>query len=320
MQTINNYCNPFSSHFRQSVEDYKSLSLPRKVATVAAAIFGAIATPYLLCVGGVALFQLAVKWLKPGEIASADKTSNHTQNTNQINLSPEEFIYRLDNGETLPNNVRVNGSLNLAHRLEPYSLPNKLHVTGNLILQGCMELRALPERLRVDGTLNICYCRQLLYFPNKLYVGKQFLAQACHGLERLPDEFYVGQTIYLPQCRNLREIPEGLRVNGDLILDETGLIRTPTRLYVKGSLSLRICPYLQELSPDLQLGGDLILTSCSSLDNFPNELLQLGAKSDGQIRSIYLLGTALSQDRLDELNSSPHAGIEFVLGRMAEEQ
>jgi len=218
MQSINNYCNPFSSHFRQSVEDYKSLSLPRKVAAVAAAIFGAIATPYLLCIGGIALFQLAVKWLKPGEIAAADKTSNHTQDTNQIVLSPEEFIDRLDSGEALPNNIRVNGSLNLTHRLKLYSLPNTLHVTGKLNLHGCMQLLALPEKLRVDGTLNISYCRLLSCLPNRLHVGKDLLARACQGLETMPNEFYVGRKIYLFQCQNLREFPEGIQVNGDLIL------------------------------------------------------------------------------------------------------
>jgi len=313
MQTINNYCNPFSSHFRQSVEDYKSLSLPRKVAAVAAAIFGAIATPYLLCVGGVALFQLAVKWLKPGEIAAAEKASNLPQATDQIVLSPEEFIDQLDSGEALPNNIRVNGSLNLTHRLDLISLPNKLHVTGDLNLHACKELRALPERLRVDGTLNISYCRLLSCLPNRLHVGEDLIARACQGLERMPNEFYVGRKIYLFQCQNLSEFPEGVQVNGDLILAETGITRLPERLNVRGKLSLRFCPFLAELSPDLQLGGDLILTNCSDLDTFPNELLQLGAKSNGEPRAINLGGTSISQERLDELRNSHHDGIEFIL-------
>ncbi len=76
MKIINNYCNPFSNQFRQSVTHFHDLSLSRKVAAVAAAVFGALATPFLLCIGGVALFQLAVKWLRPIQNGAANIQAN----------------------------------------------------------------------------------------------------------------------------------------------------------------------------------------------------------------------------------------------------
>lgn len=64
MQAIHQYFNPLSFHYLESVQDFRSLSRLKKVIAVAAGIFGALLTPYLLCIGGVALFQLSVKWLK----------------------------------------------------------------------------------------------------------------------------------------------------------------------------------------------------------------------------------------------------------------
>ena len=64
MNTISTYFNPFSDQFRQTIEDFNRLSLDKKIAVAASAIFGAISTFYLLGVGGIALFQLSVRWLK----------------------------------------------------------------------------------------------------------------------------------------------------------------------------------------------------------------------------------------------------------------
>ncbi len=64
MQIINCYCNPFLNHFRESIKDFRSLSLVKKVVAVATTVFGAFFTFYLLGIGGVALFQLSVKWLQ----------------------------------------------------------------------------------------------------------------------------------------------------------------------------------------------------------------------------------------------------------------
>jgi len=72
MQVVNNYCNPFVNQFRESVQEFRSLSMPKKVATVAAGVFGALATFYLLGAGGVALFQLSVKWLKTGQSVAGE--------------------------------------------------------------------------------------------------------------------------------------------------------------------------------------------------------------------------------------------------------
>jgi len=68
LKIANNYLNPFSEHFKHSVEKYHQLSVVKKVAAVAAGVFGALVTPFLLCSGGFALFQLTVRVLMPTAI------------------------------------------------------------------------------------------------------------------------------------------------------------------------------------------------------------------------------------------------------------
>jgi hypothetical protein len=60
-----NYFNPFSNQFKESRNDFSNLTLIRKIAAVAAGIFGGLITPFLLFTGSVALFQFAVKLLVP---------------------------------------------------------------------------------------------------------------------------------------------------------------------------------------------------------------------------------------------------------------
>ncbi len=92
MQSINSYLNPFSNDFQQSFQHYHSLPLVKKAAAVAAAIFGALATPYLLCLGGFVAFQLAVKWLK----SSRDAVQNADENTETLSRTSQTHNVKVD--------------------------------------------------------------------------------------------------------------------------------------------------------------------------------------------------------------------------------
>jgi len=96
---VNNYCNPFSDHFRETVQDFHALSRTKKVAAIAAAVFGALLTPYLLCVGGVALFQLTVKWLKTGITGEVE---SKTIQVKDKTVSTENKIDRLSRMARIP--------------------------------------------------------------------------------------------------------------------------------------------------------------------------------------------------------------------------
>lgn len=72
---INNFFNPFSNHFQNSISEYQTLPKYRKALAVITGIIGGILTPFFLCSGSIALFQLSVKWMKNGEDSNADKVN-----------------------------------------------------------------------------------------------------------------------------------------------------------------------------------------------------------------------------------------------------
>jgi hypothetical protein len=54
-------------------------------------------------------------------------------------------------------------------------LPNDLYVEGGLELNDCVKLTKLPDNLYVEGDLNLFNCRNITELPNKLYVEGFFI-------------------------------------------------------------------------------------------------------------------------------------------------
>ena len=71
----------------------------------------------------------------------------------------------------LPNDLYVEGYLNLINNKKLTKLPNDLHVDASLDLYGCQQLTELPNNLYVGGYLNLADCKQLTELPDNLYVG-----------------------------------------------------------------------------------------------------------------------------------------------------
>ena len=71
----------------------------------------------------------------------------------------------------LPNDLYVEGYLNLINNKKLTKLPNDLHVDASLDLYGCQQLTELPKKLYVGGYLNLADCKQLTELPDNLYVG-----------------------------------------------------------------------------------------------------------------------------------------------------
>ena len=62
------------------------------------------------------------------------------------------------------------GSLDL-NKSKITKLPNDLYVDGYLNLRYCQYLTELPNNLYVGGYLNLADCKQLTELPDNLYVG-----------------------------------------------------------------------------------------------------------------------------------------------------
>ena len=71
----------------------------------------------------------------------------------------------------LPNNLYVDGNLDLFDCKQLTELPIKLYVDGDLDL-GNLNITKLPYKLHVEGSLNLTGCSELTEIPNNLYVGR----------------------------------------------------------------------------------------------------------------------------------------------------
>jgi len=82
-------------------------------------------------------------------------------------LTPSEFKEKLENGD-LPKEgkIVVNGSLKLTGSVR--ELPDNLTIEGDLDLSGCTDLTCLPDNLLVKKDLNLKGCKKLISLPNSI--------------------------------------------------------------------------------------------------------------------------------------------------------
>ena len=87
----------------------------------------------------------------------------------KIFLAKENIIRKLENHPD-GTQYKHRGSLDL-NKSKITKLPNDLYVDGYLNLRYCRYLTELPNNLYVGGYLNLADCKQLTELPDNLYVG-----------------------------------------------------------------------------------------------------------------------------------------------------
>ena len=152
------------------------------------------------------------------------------------------FEGRLIDVNDLPDDLTIDGELDLSGCLALRRMPNRLRVTGRLSLKGCENLEHLGAGTWVGGTLNLRGCTSLLELPDNLAVGENCILTYCTALRRIGPGFAVGGHCQAGVCLALSELPETLEVGGDLILIRClSLTRLPRRLIVGSGLDLSGC-------------------------------------------------------------------------------
>ena len=89
------------------------------------------------------------------------------------------------------------GDLNLKNS-NITKLPNDLYVDGRLNLRYCDQLTKLPDKLYVGGWLDIRGCNQLTELPNNLYVGGNLWLYVSK-IQEIPDNLYVGGYLHISE-------------------------------------------------------------------------------------------------------------------------
>ena len=218
----------------------------------------------------------------------------------------------------LPEHLSVTGDLDIEGCTGLTALPEHLSLRGSLRLSNCTGLTALPEHLSVGGYLDLRDCTGLTALPENLSVTGTLRLSGCTGLTALPENLSVRGTLRLSGCTGLTALPENLSVTGTLRLSGcTGLTALPENLSVTGDLDLEGCTGLTALPENLSVGGDLRLSGCTGLTALPNWITTLGETTEGNIRSVYLQNTGLSDTLIDSLREVEPPGMQFHFSRSA---
>lgn len=203
-----------------------------------------------------------------------------------------DFWYILDK-ITLPDNLRVDGSMFFGYECSIDVLPKGLEVKGSLAflwsniskipadlkvysldLWGA-RVRKLPENMNYfKGTLNL-RATKIRKLPANLTVGGN-LDVSFTSLEELPKNLKVGNTLHISDCR-LLDNTIGLKTK-NLSFEFSPIKSLPFALELRGSLDLSNSK-IEHLPDNMRIGGDLILRYCENIKSLPKGLY-IGGRLD----------------------------------------
>ena len=192
--------------------------------------------------------------------------------TRQIELTAEQFIERLKNGNPLPNDT----------------------------------LFVINDDLTLDGQ----NC-SLTDFAGNLYVKKSLRFVNCEQLSNVSGNIIVGESLSYRRCGSLTDISGNITAGSHLCFGFCPILANLSgNISVKESLSFQDCTSLQSLSGNLLLEGHLCFLTCPQLTELPEWISTLGGIGNTN-RVVQLINTGLSDALIHQLNSQPTPGLHF---------
>jgi len=135
-----------------------------------------------------------------------------------------KFIEELENHPD-GKQYRYEGDLNLSYS-KITKLPNDLYIDGWLNLGLCKQLTKLPDKLYASTVIYLKGCTQLTKLPDYLYVGTNLYLEQTN-IEEFPNNLYVGGDLYINNTplerkytnKQIRDIvtSTGGKIIGDII-------------------------------------------------------------------------------------------------------
>ena len=94
--------------------------------------------------------------------------------------------------------------------------PQELNVEGNLDLSNNEKLKTLPKGLTVEGNLRLINCSSLEKLLEGLTVGKNLNLSYCTSLKTLPEGLIVGGNLYLKDTPLSEQTDEKIRAGRNI--------------------------------------------------------------------------------------------------------
>ena len=196
----------------------------------------------------------------------------------QYEFSEEELKKEIMEGRefTHLDTVIVKGDLDLSTiDLSKVIWPGKLEVCNSFIICNNGTITTLPENLKVCDTM------------------------ALHDLKKLktlPTDTNVGGNFELGNCPRISKLPESLK--------ESGWNKfTPKHMRDRGV----------ESSTYKRRGGDIQVTDCPKLENIPNWIFELNAKSRREKRNVRFSNIGITDEAKKNALSKQYQGIKLII-------
>jgi hypothetical protein len=94
LEIINNYVNPFSYEFSQTVKDFDDLSLSAKILTIALTVLATFVTAFLLGIGGCITFKVLVNAFKTNAVSANPMLEDYLEDFSDSGIvDPPEIIF-----------------------------------------------------------------------------------------------------------------------------------------------------------------------------------------------------------------------------------
>jgi hypothetical protein len=217
----------------------------------------------------------------------------------------EKFIFEgeivMGFRDVLPNNLTINGRLEVTSRIE--YLPDNLTVNGETQLGQAYGIKKLPKNLTVNGMFIIG--PNVEQIPSNAKFSGVF-SSTYSSVKILPDNMNLS-FLNLYQSVLIRSLPKGLvvddlnisqtfiknlpndiKVNWNLEAAYSSITHLPDNLHLKGYMSIADCKLITSLPKGLVIGDTLSIDN-TNIKSLPEDLVCEG--------NIYIAGSALSKDR-----------------------
>ena len=228
-------------------------------------------------------------------------------------VSKEEFI-KLILSDGLSNDIpyEVHGHVQISNCPGLKFLSGNISVTGSLRINECPELRTISANLFVGGSILISACPLLKSITGSVTVNADVYASHMPSLVDLPGTFSIGGILIFSDCSHLRDLSGNFSVQGNAAFSHCKRLRDVSgKFTMDKELDLSYCPHLTNLSGNFSVGGHIDLNHCIRLKVVPDWITTLGSRNSGNLLTVDLKYTGLSDADIDQLHSRETPSVRF---------
>ena len=191
-------------------------------------------------------------------------------------------------------------------------LSGNISFMGTLLITECPELRSISANLFVAGSLFIHTCPLLESITGSVTVNQSLSANDMTSLVDLPGTFSIGGSLFLCYCPHLRDLSGHFSVRGNANFKFCKrLIDVSGKFIVGDALDLSYCHHLADMSGNFSVAKAVDLNHCTRLKVVPDWITTLGSRNSGNLLTVDLQFTGLSDADIGQLRAAKIPRVRF---------